>query len=64
MSGSAMRLTGFSLPLTEVFSLVVIGLVLVAILAAVVVSLAEERRKARRVTQDTRPPCCESPSVI
>ena len=64
MSDPVVRLMGFSLPRIEAFSLVVVGLVLVACLGAIVLALAEERRKARRAAQDTRPPCCESPMVI
>lgn len=40
------HIMGFSLPRTEVFSLVVVGLVLGAGLVAIARSLAEERRRA------------------
>ncbi len=58
------HLIGFSLPRTEVFSLLVVGLVLGAGLVAIVLSLAEERRKARREAESTRALCCEDPMVI
>jgi len=64
MSDPVVRLMGASLPRTEVFSLVVVGLVLLASLVAITLALAEERRKARRETESNRPPCCETPMVI
>ncbi|MCP9439817.1 MAG: hypothetical protein NNA20_13605 [Nitrospira sp.] len=58
------HIMGFSLPRTEVFSLLVVGLVLGAGLVAIVVSLVEERRKARRAAESARTLCCENPMVI
>jgi hypothetical protein len=58
------HLMGFSLPRTEVFSLVVVGLVLLAGLVAIALSWAEERRMTRREVEDSRPLCCENPMVI
>jgi len=64
MSGPAVRFAAFLLPLTEVFSLLVVGLVLVAGLATIAVSRAAERRTAKRRLRESQPPGCESPSVI
>ena len=64
MIDPVVHVMGYSLPRIEVFSLVVVGLVLVAGLMAIGVALAEERRKARREAQDKRPPCCKNPMVI
>lgn len=64
MSDPVVHLMGFSLPRTEAFSLVWVGLVLVAGLVAVALSLAEERRKARREAESNRPLCCDNRMVI
>lgn len=58
------HLVGVLLPRTEAFSLVVVGLVLVACLVAIALSLADERRKARREAERNRARCCENPMVI
>ncbi len=61
MIDPVVHVMGYALPRIEVFSLVVVGLVLVAGLMAIGVVLAEERRKARREAQDKRPPSSENP---
>lgn len=60
MIDPVVHLMGYSLPRIEVFSLVVVGLVLVAGLVAIALALAEERRKAKREAQDKRPPSCKT----
>lgn len=64
MSDQAVQLMGFSLPRTEVFSLLMVGLVLGAWLVAVALSLVEEREKAGREAESIQPFCCENPMVI
>jgi hypothetical protein len=64
MTVGMVRVMGLLLPRTEVLSLLVVGLVLGAWLAAVVLSLVEERQEARYEPASATPLWCEGPIAI